>query len=120
LEESCRRVGRQLLRICHLPLVAPGPHAHPRMALDGPGPQEHSQGTSKLAVGSCGHRLAPGGFQLPLGSAATHLQPRPARLSVPEDGTSTVQQLRGTQSQKQMPGFKCRLQHMRCDCGGAF
>ena len=61
----------------------------PPQALDGPGPQELSRGTSKLAVGSCGHRLAPGGW--------------PARLSIPEDGTSTAQQLRGTQSQKQMP-----------------
>ena len=52
----------------------------PPQALDGPAPQEHSRGTSKLAVGSCDHRLAPEGFQLPPGSAPTDLQPRPARL----------------------------------------
>ena len=103
------RIGRELQegRQAAPQYLPPSPGctrtSRPPQALDGPGPQEHSRGTSKLAVGSWGHRLSPGGFQLPSGSAPTNLQPRPARLSVQEDGTSTAQQLRGTQSQKQMP-----------------
>lgn len=44
--------------------------------------------TLKLAVGvkgSCSHRFAPGGFQLPPGSTPTNLWSQPGRLSIQKD-----------------------------------